>query len=337
MPITRISFANLVDLIAHVFAAHGMTSSNAAIVAQVVAGAERDGTLSHGLLRVPGYVSTLKSGWVDGRAVPRVVGSQPGMVVVDACNGFAQVALVAGRNELISKSRICGVAALAIRNSHHFASVYPDVEPLAEQGLVALAFLNSRSRLVPSGGTSKLFGSNPMAFACPRADGPALVFDQASSIMAQGEVLLAAQHERTLPEGVGVDSAGRATTDPKAILEGGALLPFGGHKGSSIALMVELLAAAVTGGEFGFEDASGAFPGAQSSRAGQLIIAIDPDKGAGARFRHRVEELLIRICGNGSARLPGERRLKAREEANRLGVPVEQDALDRVRALLPAA
>jgi delta1-piperideine-2-carboxylate reductase len=154
--------------------------------------------------------------------------------------------------------------------------------------------------------------------------------------MAQGEVLLAAQHGRTLPDGVGVDASGRPTTDPQAVLDGGALLPFGGHKGSSIALMIELLAAAVTGSEFGFEDGSSAFPGAQSSRAGQLIIAIDPERSAGAQFCNRVEELLTRIPGNGDARLPGERRRAAREDAARHGIAVEQGVLDRLRALLPS-
>jgi delta1-piperideine-2-carboxylate reductase len=333
MPTARISFDDLLDLVARVFVVHGMSHFNAAIVAAVVAGAERDGTLSHGLLRVPGYVSTLQSGWVDGRAVPRVTDAASGLVAVDAYNGFAQVAIAAAREKLVSKARAAGIAGLAIRNSHHFASLYPEVESLAEEGLVALTFLNSRSRLVPSGGISKLFGSNPMAFACPRAGGSPLVFDQASAVMAHGEILLAAQHGRTLPEGVAVDAAGQTTTDPRAVLDGGALLPFGGHKGSSIALMIELLAAAVTGGEFGFEDASPGFPGAQSSRAGQLIIAIDPDKSAGAHFQERVESLLTRITSNGNARLPGQRRLAARDDAVRNGIAVEQAALDGIRAL----
>lgn len=333
MSTARVSFRDLSDLVARVFVVHGMSVANAAVVAEVVAGAERDGTLSHGLVRLPGYISTLKSGWVDGHAVPQLIDSQPGLLAVDARNGFAQVALAAAREKFISKTRAAGIAGLTLRNSHHFASLYPDVECLAEQGLVALAFLNSRSRLVPSGGATKLFGSNPMAFACPRAGGPPLVFDQASSVMAQGEILLAAQHGRTLPEGVGVDVTGQATTDPQAVLDGGALLPFGGYKGSSIALMIELLAAAVTGGEFGFEDASTAFPGAQSSRAGQLIIAIDPELSAGTLFRDRVEGLLTRVAHNGDARLPGERRRAAREDAMHNGIAVEQAALDRIRSL----
>lgn len=328
----RISFAELQGLIREILEANGCSRHVADIVAGRVAGAERDGTLSHGLVRMPGYVSTLRSGWVDGRAVPTVAETGASTLSADASNGFSQVALAAAAPWLMQRARETGIAMLAIRNSHHFASLYADVEPLAEEGLVALSFANSRSHLVPSGGTRKLYGSNPMAFATPRANGPPLVFDQASTVMSQGEVLVAAERGHSIPPGVGQDREGRPTTDPNAVLAGGALLPFGGHKGSSIALMIELLAAALTGASFGFEDASGDYPGARTSRAGQLILAIDPEKSAGAAFRERVEELLVRVPGNGTARLPGERRLAARRAAEQDGIPVARETLERLRA-----
>jgi delta1-piperideine-2-carboxylate reductase len=147
MTTMRLPFPEIRELVTRVLMAYGLVSSSAVLVADAVAGAERDGTLSHGLLRVPGYVSTLKSGWVDGSAIPIVNDTAPGLVTVDARNGFAQIAVVAARDSLISKARRVGIASLAIRNSHHFASLYADVEPLAEAGFVALAFVNSRSRI----------------------------------------------------------------------------------------------------------------------------------------------------------------------------------------------
>ena len=112
--------------------------------------------------------------------------------------------------------------------------------------------------------------ANPKAFACPRGKGPKLVWEQASSVLAQGEVPRARQAGHAVARGVGVDAAGRPTEDQAAILDGGALLPFGGHKGADMALMIEVLAAALTGGRFGFEDRSGAYPGARTSNAWQL-------------------------------------------------------------------
>src|SRR4051795_6055926 len=133
--------------------------------------------------------------------------------------------------------------------------------------------VNGRQRMAVWGGNRKLFGTSPMAFACPRAGRLPLVWDQASSVMAQGDVLLAMQRGEPLPEGVGLDADGRSTTDPHALLEGGgSALPFGQHKGSSIALMIEVLAGALTGGCFGLEDGSAEYPGAQTSKAGQTVI-----------------------------------------------------------------
>lgn len=229
------------------FLRHGTSAEVAAVLANNCAGAERDGAHSHGVFRIPGYVSTLKSGWVNGQAVPVVEDVASGFVRVDAQNGFAQPALAAGRALLVEKARSAGIAVMAIRNSHHFAALWPDVEPFAYEGLVALSVVNSMTCVVPHGADRPLFGTNPIAFAAPRADAEPIVFDLATSAIAHGDVQIAARKGERLPPGMGVDSLGQPTTDPKAILEGGALLPFGGHKGSALSMMVELLAAALTG------------------------------------------------------------------------------------------
>jgi delta1-piperideine-2-carboxylate reductase len=326
----------LEDLVARVLAANGMSRENARIVAAVVAGAERDGARSHGLFRIPGYIGTLRSGWVNGRSVPRVADAAPGAVTTDADNGYSQVALAASRPLLLEKVKRNGIAVLAIRNSHHFAALWPDVEPFAAAGLVALSFVNTRARVAPWGARKRLLGTNPMAFACPRRDAQPMVWDQASSVTAMGEVMLAAQDGHAVADDVGIDAQGRSTTDPRAIMAGGALLPFGGHKGSAIAAMVEILAAALTGGRFGFEDRSAEFPGAESSNAGQSIILIDPSASAGAGFAARVEELVSQLIAAGVTRLPGDRRYAARRKAEQDGILVEPKTYDYLRSLLPA-
>ena len=266
MPRT-VSVGELTDLVGRVFRRHGVSTENAVPVAETVVAAERDGTASHGLLRLPGYVETLKSGWVDGRAVPVVRDAAPGIVVTDASNGFAQPALRASARMLRDKARRQGIAAAAIRDSHHFAALWPDIEPFAADGFIALSMVNGRARMAVWEGKRKLLGTSPMGFACPRPGKPPLVWDQASSIIAQGEVLLTAQRGERLPEGVALDADGRPTTDPRAMLDGGSLLPFAGHKGSSIAFMIEILAGALTGGCFGFEDRSGEYLGAPDTES----------------------------------------------------------------------
>jgi delta1-piperideine-2-carboxylate reductase len=312
----RVEIAALHDLVGRILGHSGMSAENAAIVAGVVVAAERDGAASHGLFRLRGYLATLRSGWVDGTAVPVVTQAAPGLVLADARNGFAQVALEAAHAQLCAAARAQGIAALCISNSHHFAALWPDVEPFAEAGFVALTVVNARSRIVTFGAQRKVLGTNPMAFACPRGSGPPLVWDQASSVVAQGEVLRAREAGHTVPQGVGVDASGHATTDPAAILDDGALLPFGGHKGAGIALMVEVLAAALTGGRFGYEDQSAAFPGAQTSNAGQFVLLIDPAQTAGSGFIHRIDGLIATLRAAGSVRLPGDARHTRRAAAD---------------------
>ncbi len=328
-----VEYAALVEVLRQIFLRHGTSEPVAQVLAHNCASAERDGSHSHGIFRIPGYLSSLASGWVDGRAVPVVEDISPAFIRVDAANGFAQPALEAARELLIAKARSTGIAILAIRSSHHFAALWPDVEPFAEQGLVALSVVNSMTCVVPHGARKPLFGTNPIAFAAPRAGGEPIVFDLATSAIANGDVQIAAREERLLPEGMGVDRAGQPTVDPAAILDGGALLPFGGYKGSALSMMVELLAAGLTGGNFSFEFDWAGHPGAQTPWTGQLLIVIDPDKGSGQSFAQRSEELVRRMQEAGQERLPGDRRYRQRLESLANGIEISLADWTRLQTL----
>ncbi|WPP01518.1 Ldh family oxidoreductase [Pseudomonas sp. HR96] len=332
-PAPTLAFNELVELLQQIFVRHGVAASVARCLAENCATAEQDGAHSHGVFRIPGYLSTLASGWVDGQASPRVEDVAAGFVRVDAAGGFAQPALAAARELLVAKAREAGIAILAIRNSHHFAALWPDVEPFARQGLVALSVVNSMTCVVPHGARQPLFGTNPIAFAAPCAGGDPVVFDMATSAMAHGDVQIAAREGRPVPPGTGVDRHGEPTTDPKAILDGGALLPFGEHKGSALSMMVELLSAALTGGHFSFEFDWSQHPGARTPWTGQLLIVIDPDKGSGQSFAVRCRELVERMQGVGLTRLSGDRRYRNRAHAQVSGIAIASEELAQLRAL----
>jgi delta1-piperideine-2-carboxylate reductase len=327
----------LAHLVERILTRHGMSEQNASVVARTCLAAERDGASGHGLFRVAGYVSTLKSGWVDGKAIPVLAESDTsGVVRVDARNGFAQPALELAKQPAIDKARKGGVCIIAIRNSHHLAALWPDVEMFAREGLIAFAAVNAVSRVVPWGGQKPVYGTNPMAFAAPRQAGDPLVFDQASSAMAFGEVRLAALAGHELPEGVGVDRSGRPTTSAKAIVDGGALLPFGGYKGSSIAMMIEVLAAALTGGNFSYEVDFSDYPGAQTPRTGEFVLLIEPRHTGGDDFTGRVEGLVAKLHESGQSRMPGDRRYGNRARANAEGIVVSDEMLKQLRGYLDA-
>ena len=233
-----ISVDTLQALVERVLAGNGFSSENARVLAETVVAAESCNAKSHGLFRVKGYIAEIAGGWADGHAVSVVRDVAPGVALADGANGYCQPAYRAARELFHRKIRTQGTAVLAIRNAHHLAALWPEVEDLAGQGFVALAFRNARSHVLPHRGRQKILGTNPMAFAAPRHAGPPFVFDQAASTMSRGDIMLAARAGHRVPEGAGVDRDGRPTTDPAAILDGGAQLPFGGHNGSLVALMI---------------------------------------------------------------------------------------------------
>jgi len=222
---------------------------------------------------------------------------------------------------------------LSVRKAHHFSAVWPDIEPFAREGFIVLAMVNSMASVVPYGGHEKVYGTNPLAFAAPRGDRDPLVFDQSSSAMSNGDVQIAAREGPPLPEGYGIDRHGNPTTDPRAVLEGGALLPFGGYKGASIAMMMEIMGAALAGGEFSFEIDWSAYPGAATPHGGQTYILIDPARGAVNSFVDRLEVLIARINEAGQTRLPGDRRYANRRDSLANGIPIAEEALAEIRRL----
>ncbi len=286
---------------------------------------ERDAVKGHGVLRLAGFVNSLKTGWADGQVEPLVVAEAPGLVCVDARNGFVQPVLDRFRDELMSRARRAGICRLQIRNSHHFAALWPDLEPFATQGLVAFACVNSKKRMAAWSGGAAVLGTNAMAFGVPREGGMPVIWDQSSSVLSQGDILHADRQGRELPVGAGVDAEGRPTTDPAAILAGGALLPAGGVKGASLAFMVEVLAAGLSGGEFGYQDRSVDRTGT-TSRGGYFLLLMAPEASA-PDFPQRMTGLYSALAEAGAERFPGDRRYEARKAAEAQGIVLEPQAL----------
>lgn len=314
-------------LVTAIFHRAGVPEGRAFILAKTCVHAERDGAHSHGLYRLPAYLATLSTNWVNAGAaiITRETGTST--TVVDAQNGFAQPALAEVADRLIDKAAKTGVSMMLMKNSHHFGALWLDVEPFARKGFVAWTSVNSTSHMAPSGGTEPVYGTNPMAFACPRKDAPPIVFDQASSVMAKGDIQLAAKHGQMLPNDTGLDKHGQPTLDPNEILDGGALLPFGGHKGSSLAMMVEVLSAALTGAHFSWEIDKSGYTNAHTSRAGQFLLCIDPRAGGENGFAERINTMAQKLIQSGQTRLPGDRRYTNRNIAQREGIPVNPTQL----------
>ena len=314
MSTTSLSLEEIYDLAKKTLLSNGCDEDNASILSDTIMRAERDGSHSHGLFRLPAYVAALKSKKVNGKARPEVKKISPSVIKVLGNNAFAPMVLKIGLPELIKLAKETGVAVLAITNSHHMAAMWPETEAIAESGLVGFACTSYMPMVAPAGAKKALFGTNPISFAWPRPEKNPLVYDMATAAMAMGDVMVAARDGHKVPLGTGLNKLGKETTDPKEIVKGsgGVLLPFGGYKGSAIAMMVELLAGALVGDNFSYETAAKDNKDGGPPSGGEFILAISPDKIAGSGWAKHSEQFFAKMESMDGIRLPGERRHKNR-------------------------
>ena len=302
----------------------GCDAANAEATAEVIARAEADGCASHGVFRLPGFLAALKCGKAKGDATPNVTRLAPGVVRIDGGRGLSPLPTKVARREIAELARTNGIAAAAITDVHHFSALWIDIEALVEAGLGALVCTAYVPFVAPAGATQRFFGTNALAFGFPTNEG-GFIFDQASAATARGELQIAARDGKLAPEGAGVGPDGRPTRDPLQILLG-AQSPFGGHKGSSIALMVELLARVLIGQptspEAGrIEAALGALEDTGPPNGGMMMIAFDPDRfGDPVGWRAHASAFFGELRALPGVRLPGDRRKADRERIAREGV-----------------
>jgi len=321
-----LSLAEVDDLTFRALRACNTNNDNARSVADSVVASESDGIHSHGLARLPTYCEHARRGKIDGNATPVLEQVAAAGLRVDARDGFAHPAIDLGLERLTALAKETGIAALAVTNSYNCGVCGYHVERIADQGMIALGFVNAPASIAPWGGNRAVFGTNPLSFAVPRDGMPPLVVDQSSSVVAKSEVIVHSQTGEPIPEGWALDKQGKPTTDPKVALDGGTMVPAGGYKGAGVALVVEVMAAALTGASLSINASSFADNSGGPPRTGQFFIAVSPDHFSGGSFAAQVEAVFGAIAGQEEARLPGDRRLAAREATKRDGIEI-RDAL----------
>ncbi len=315
------------------FIAHRTSPANARLTARALVAAEADGQASHGLSRVAPYALHARIGKVDGLATPTCTQVAPAALRIDAAHGFAYAAIELALAALPTLAASQGIAAAAIHRSHHFGVAGQHAERLAEAGLVCLVLGNTPKAMALHGGRQPMLGTNPLAFAAPLPGGAApLVIDLAMSVAARGKIIAAQKAGRHIPDDWAVDEHGRPTTDPDAALRG-ALSPIGGAKGAALALMVEILAAAVTGSSFGWEASSMFDDRGGPPNVGHLLVAIDPMRLSGGAFPSRTADIVAAYAAESGTRLPGSRRIAARAAATRDGLTLAPSLLAEIRQL----
>jgi len=341
-----LTLAAIEDLAFRALIAAGTSEQNARPLAVATAATEADGVASHGLAYIPIYAEHVRCGKVDGQAKPVLNHPTPGVVTVDAATGFAHPAIDLGFEQLVPLARAQGVAALSIRNSYNCGILGYHTQRLARAGLVGLGFTNSPASIAPSGGSKPVVGTNPISIAVPGTDGePSILIDQSASTIAKSEVMKRAREGKSIPVGWALDKDGEPTTDPDLGLQG-SMAPSGGYKGVGIGLLVEIMAAALSGATLGIHAAPFSGTAGGPPRTGQFFLAIDPsatsgdvaasDPGAasGNEFASRIADLVRAVHQQVGAHLPGDGRKEKRAMAQQGGVEVSMITLDKIYALV---
>jgi len=329
-----LSLAEIEELSMNALMAAGTSEINARPLAVATAATEADGVASHGLAYIPIYCEHVDCGKVDGQAKPVLAHPSPSVITVDAATGFAHAAIDMGFEKLIPLAREQGVAVLAIKNSYNCGVLGYHTHQLAKAGLLGIGFTNAPASIAPSGGSKPVVGTNPFSIAAPGPDGaPLVLIDQSASTIAKSEVMKHAREERPIPVGWALDAEGNPTTDPNVGLKG-SMAPSGGYKGVGVALMVEMMAAAMTGATLGINASpfSGTVGG--PPKTGQFFIAIDPVATSGGGFGERMADLVGAIHNQQGAHLPGDGRGAKRAQAKENGVAVNIATLERIASLL---
>lgn len=335
MPVVPLD--ELTRLVERALQGAGASQSMAQAAAEHLVAAEAQGLASHGVSRTPLYCAHLRNGRTDGKAVPEVVRERGGACLVDAAYGMAFQPCALAVTEAIGRAREHGVAFAGVTNSNHFGATALHLMPVAEAGMVGIAFGNSPAAIAPWGGRTPLFGTNPIAAVFPRRSQPPLVIDLSLSQVARGKIMVASQRGEPIPEGWAFDRDGNATTDAKAGLAG-SMAPAGGVKGAMLALTVELLCCALTGAAFGFEADSFFSDTGNRPAIGQAFLVIDPGSLAGSEvYNSRLETLIAKMLEDEGVRLPGERRLQNYAVAEREGLNLAEDLYQKIVGLAEAA
>lgn len=268
-PGARVPLGTLQEFAVTVLGALGAPAATAGTVARSLVDADARGMSSHGVRRLAPYAGFVDIGRIDPAASPVVERSHGGLVVVDGRRGFGQVAAGLATSEVVARASQLGVAAAAVRRCNHIGRLGEYVETIAAAGQVGIALCNADATVAPFGGRDRLLGTNPVALAVPGGpDGPPVVVDWATAATAEGKLAVARARGESAPEGAVLDADGAPTTDPADFYAGGALLPFGGHKGYGLSVVVEIV-----GGLLGGSGIS-ALPGFDETN-GTVLVALD--------------------------------------------------------------
>lgn len=323
----------LQTLTAQIFTAAGMPPEDAAIEAEVLVWANLRGVDSHGVLRIPSYVSSIENGGMNPRPNIQVVKDTPAMSLIDADWAFGPVVTTFAMKRAIAKAQDVGIGWMLIRNTTHQGAMAYYTLMAAEEGLAGIAVVCNPPNMAPYGARAAGLHNSPISLAVPAQDRRPLVLDMATSVAAGGKLSLAIDKGVQIPLGWALDKDGNPTTLPA---EAAALLPFGGYKGSGLAMLFECFSSLMVGNPLVVRKLANQpiHPGTQNSFVAAIDIAMFTDL---ACYRQDVDELIAQIKalptadGVDEVLVPGEPEDRTYDQRCQNGIPLPDGTAQNLR------
>ncbi len=318
----------LLNLAQKIFISKGVPEQDAYWVSDALVEANLRGHDSHGVIRIPKWTTGLDVGAINPIARVQTIRSTEASAFLDGGRALGPVVAIKASDLAIDKAKSVGIGIIVIRKASHIGMLGYYTEYMAKRGVIGICMTNTESGMAPFGSIEKILGTNPLSIGVPAHDRP-MILDMSTSVVARGKIVVAMENGEQIPMGWALNKDGNPTADPKEALEG-ILLPFGGMKGSGLAIMVDILTGALAGQAVG-KDVKGTFDMKQAGTKGDTFLAIDPAAfNTSGKFLDLVDNLKNQIKSAKKAQgfnrilLPGEYEYLMREKRSKEGIPINQ-------------
>ena len=331
---------DLINFCSSILEKSGVKKTEAQIAAEIMASADMRGVSSHGTASLKVFIDRIKHGGINPKADIVAIRQSSAWAMVDGCSGMGQLTAYKAAKIAIEKAKKSGIAMVGVRNGMHFGAAAYYTMMIAEKDMIGISMSNVDSNMAVTGSAGKVIGNNPFSYAAPAGKEKPIVFDIAMSVAAGGKINIAAKEGKSISLGLIIDKDGNSSINPNDYINGGALLPFTGHKGYGFALMVEILAGVITGNALTKDIPSWVSNLSDPSPEGFNFIAINIDSFMPIKdYKARVDALIKQIKNSKKAKgvkriyLPGEIEHEKEEYSRANGIVLNNVTFESLKSL----